>query len=309
MFEENKGENQEFTHYLNKFDINDTHTISESKSNNEMMSPLSTKGNIQIVNKKSNGRSTSQIFMEDNKKFKILNSEHKKQDFHIPGKKRLCTKQVFKTSGRISYDFNKYEPFSIGHKKSISDAISEAQTHKEPENVYIKANNYYLNNFNMNGEGGNSKVCFKLNEILKEKEDLKEQLRQKLKNQPNMKNFKKVGNFKNSGKRGSSSPLQMLHKIESPRKSVFYQKETLGEISDFSPDELKEDFMKKEIEKSPWIGKEGKFEDLILKYSLKSKASHPMMFENSLAHIKNMNSQMRFAHKMAKLSSPTNKFN
>ena len=170
------------THYLTRMNIDDTHNLSESKSN-DVFSPVASSGKIQIVHRKYKGKSSSQIFVRDQDKLNKISSEKKKKVFHIPGEKRkkLC-KQIFKTSDRISYDFNKYEPFSIGNKKSISEAISEAQN-VEVENVslytfpnlkliqkFIKANNYYLNNFAMGGDGKkNSFISFKLNEILKEK--------------------------------------------------------------------------------------------------------------------------------------------
>lgn len=69
--------------------------------------------------------------------------------------------------------------------KTISQAIQDAKAKKAEmavENKFIKANNYYLHNFNMDAEHGkNSMLRFKLGVILKEKKQLKERMMEKLK--------------------------------------------------------------------------------------------------------------------------------
>ena len=50
-----------------------------------------------------------------------------RNNYHLPGKRSLTNRQIFKTSDRISYGFNKLEPFSIKARKSISEMISDAQ--------------------------------------------------------------------------------------------------------------------------------------------------------------------------------------
>lgn len=49
----------------------------------------------------------------------------------MSGKKRLSTKQIFQTSDKISYGFNKIDPFSITAKKTVSELINEAQKNKK----------------------------------------------------------------------------------------------------------------------------------------------------------------------------------
>lgn len=114
---------------------------------------------------------------------KIPTSKHSetrklKKEFHVPGKRRPTSKQIFANSDRISYGFNKLEPFKVGPVKSISQAISEAHKPNDgTERKYIKANNYYSHNFLMSKKNcKNSLLSFRLTEILKEKRQLKQKI-------------------------------------------------------------------------------------------------------------------------------------
>lgn len=96
-----------------------------------------------------------------------------KKSVRIPGKKNKASKQIFQTSDRISYNFNKIDPFSTRTKKSITESIREAQKNKDNkplERKFIQANNYYLHNYMMGSANTkNSLMRFRLDEILKEK--------------------------------------------------------------------------------------------------------------------------------------------
>lgn len=78
------------------------------------------------------------------------------------------------------------------------------------ENKFIKANNYYLHNFNMDTEHGkNSMLRFKLGVILKEKKQLKERMMEKLRvnNQLSSKYFAQT----RMNKKSVSSPIKKLN--------------------------------------------------------------------------------------------------
>ena len=163
--------------------MDDTLTTWDNKTN-QPMSPIRSCDKVHIVHKHLNNmRSTSQckiLYMGPEKyetlmmpqaraqsqpslsridnfaKAKAQTSVRKtRRTYHLPGKKKKSSDlQIFKTSDRISYGFNKLEPFSVGAKKSITDMISAAQKkdkNPEPERRLIKANNYYQHNFLMPG--------------------------------------------------------------------------------------------------------------------------------------------------------------
>lgn len=122
---------------------------------------------------KENNFPTQSLSQPDLHMKKAYTSKRKmRKTIYWPGKNHLSTPQIFKTSDRISYGFNKIEPFAVKSKKSISQLIADAQQN-EPERKLIKANNYYLHNFLMGGKNLKSTmVCFRLNEILSEKKNL-----------------------------------------------------------------------------------------------------------------------------------------
>jgi hypothetical protein len=107
-----------------------------------------------------------------------------KRTYHVPGKKTIDVKQIFKYSDKISCGFDKVDTFSTGSKKTISKSI-EGQREKKDEKLakrkFIKPNGYYLNNFMIeNKKGKNSMLHFKLGVIVKENDELKERTIEKL---------------------------------------------------------------------------------------------------------------------------------
>ena len=165
--------------------------MSDSKTNGPL-SPLERSGKIQIIRNKNKqmvdlntrliaihkSESAGAIILNPDKINSLLQS--KKDTPSKPKgisrsnrKKKEEVKQIFETSDRISYNFNKIDPFCTTTKKSIAESIREAHKlngSKQPERKFIKANNYYLHNYMM-GNGGpkNSLLRFRLDEILKEK--------------------------------------------------------------------------------------------------------------------------------------------
>ena len=101
-------------------------------------------------------RGIQDIRHEDGTLAKKLHSDQKnKKMYHLPGKKPRMIGQIFETSDRISYNFNKVDPFSVSARKSISEAIDEATKAKkkeEPARKFIKGSNYYLHNFMMTNQ-------------------------------------------------------------------------------------------------------------------------------------------------------------
>lgn len=158
---------------------------------------------------------------EDEKLTKKLQSEHKnKKMYHLPGKKPRLVGQIFETSDRISYNFNKVDPFSISAKKSISEAIDEASKAKkneEPDRKFIKGSNYYLHNFMMtNQKWKSSPMHFRLTEILKEKAKLKQAMIERLKKDKDTRIFFAADSIfeKTPEKRYSSSPVNLMKGIQ-----------------------------------------------------------------------------------------------
>jgi hypothetical protein len=140
-----------------------------------------------------------------------------KRSYHVPGKKTIDVKQIFKYSDKISYGFNKVGPFSIGSKKTISQSIEkqrEKKDEKQNKRKFIKPNGYYLNNFmTKNKNDKNSMLHFKLGVIVKENDELKERKIEKLRanNQLCTQYFTRL-----SIKRNAVSPVKNLkHQLSS----------------------------------------------------------------------------------------------
>jgi hypothetical protein len=110
--------------------LDNTGNQSDTKTN-ELFSPVENSGRIKIISKigfdrlanearhidKSSSCPKIYISQEDGKMPKKLHSDHKnKKMYHLPGKKPRLINQIFDTSDRISYNFNKVDPFSISAK-------------------------------------------------------------------------------------------------------------------------------------------------------------------------------------------------
>ncbi|CAI2385904.1 unnamed protein product [Moneuplotes crassus] len=300
---------------------NFSHNLSPDNKSNQNTSQMTNPGRIQIVNKGGQGRSNSQANMRDRvqilsknitRESNILSapqkkrSEKKTKEYHVPGKKAKPTKQIFIKSDRISYDFNKFKPFQVSAKKSISEAISEVQA--KPERRLIKANNYYLHNFAMEGSGQSSLLSFRLNEILKEKNLLNKKLKEKFSCQPNLKFFTVNKAQNQHSRRHSSNPILVNKKVASKsstkradkmdnKKKKYEELESeklCSSIQHFSQDMQTEEFSSSEDELE-------KYDNLVYKNVVKSTDRSPLMFKNSLNHISHMNSKMIFAQKEIKI--------
>lgn len=258
---------------------------------------------------------------------KLSETRALKRVFHLPGKKKYSSPRIFETSDRISYGFNKIEPFSVNSKKSISDAITEAHQKKLKDmdvRKFIKANNYYLHNFLItNQQTNNSMVRFRLNEILKEKRQLKARMLSQLNVQrgktifldTNSEMFKPVVQ-----KKTSSSPVKLMKnaKNEVNLKNCLSPIASIPEIPS-SNKRLGKSFLLTQLETI----NESKFQKRIQEAALKSKLDkeeaaandyifncamknirndrpHGIFLENSLAHINSLNSQMKLAGRIIK---------
>lgn len=123
-----------------KLNLDETKSLSDSKTNGPL-SPLERSGKIQIIknNKQlvdfnlhmtalhKSGSAGTIVLNPDNIKT-LINSKKQspsktKGSARISGKK----KQIFQTSDRISYNFNKIDPFSTKARKSITESIRDAQ--------------------------------------------------------------------------------------------------------------------------------------------------------------------------------------
>ena len=127
-----------------KLNLDETKSLSDSKTNGPL-SPLERSGKIQIIknNKQlvdfnlhmtalyKSGSAGTIVLNPDNIKA-LINSKTQspsktKGSARISGKKKQNSKQIFQTSDRISYNFNKIDPFSTKARKSITESIRDAQ--------------------------------------------------------------------------------------------------------------------------------------------------------------------------------------
>jgi len=294
---------------------NYSRNITPDSRSNDNFSQTTKAGRIQIVSRRIEGRSTSQLNPRDKaqimgKHFQrennILSAPEKKKterkkEYHIPGRKYKPTKQIFMKSDRISYKFNKTQPFKVNKRKSISQAISDVQI--KPERRLIKANNYYLHNYAMDNQGKNSLVSFRLNEILKEKNSLKKKLKEKYSLKPNSKHFTMKNAISPRRRRHSSNPIFLTKKIAKPpatkMRAKVFSSEKKSEINSI-PQHLSKDG---QIEDTDSTGEYLKNDDILLKHIFKGREGNPLIFENSLNQIRYMNSKMAAAQKEVEISS------
>lgn len=291
---------------------------------------------VTIINKRDLGRNPASFSLlnflptagaKRSPQKKYSETRDLKRVFHLPGKKKYSAPQIFETSDRISYGFNKLVPFSVNSKKSISDAITEAHQKKVKDmdvRKFIKANNYYLHNFLVaNQQGNNTMVRFRLNEILKEKRQLKARMISQLAAQRGKTIFLDVNCevFKPTvEKKISSSPVKLMKsaKSEIKFKSCLTRITSIPDIESSNKrlgkdyhltriDTINESKLQKRMQEAALKSKLGKEETAANEYifkcamkSIRNDRPHGIFLENSLAHINSMNSQMKLAGRIIK---------
>lgn len=182
-------------------------------------------------------------------------------------------------------------------KRSISEAIDAQKPDKnaEPERKFIKANNYYLHNFNM-GNGKSSPMHFRLTDIVNENKRNREKEMKKYR-QKDIIFMKPSSNFFKGEpeKRFSSSPAKLMNKIHKGIDPI-YSMTRMPTMEERGFEKNNE-----EVNYTPKVGKDRN--DFIYKsamLNINSKSPNGPFLKNSMNHIRSLDYKMKEARKLAK---------